>query len=43
MKRGLIDKEGKANVGRAVFSKARRDLIAAGRIACINDFVWMVR
>ena len=40
---GLLDPEAKANTYRALFSKFRRDLVAANRIACEGDHSWLLR
>lgn len=40
---GLIDTEAKAHSARTLFSKFRRELIAANRIACEEDWSWLLR
>jgi hypothetical protein len=40
---GLIDTEAKAHSARTLFSKFRRELVAANRIACEGDFSWLIR
>lgn len=40
---GLIDVEAKAHSARTLFSKFRRELIAANRIACEEDWSWLLR
>jgi len=39
---GLID-QGKPHSARTLFNKFRRELVAANRIACEQDFSWIIR
>jgi hypothetical protein len=39
---GLIDKKQKPDSSRAMFSKYRRELVAAARIACDGDLTWLI-
>jgi hypothetical protein len=39
---GLIDKKQKPDSARAMFSRYRRELVAAARIACDGDLTWLI-
>jgi hypothetical protein len=39
---GLIDKQQKPDSARAMFSRYRRELVAATRIACDGDLTWLI-
>jgi hypothetical protein len=39
---GLIDMQEKAHVGRTLFAKHRRELVAANRVACEGNLTWLI-
>ncbi len=41
MTRGLIDPQAKPDSARALFSRAKRQLIACNQIACNGDLTWL--
>ena len=41
--RKVLDPDAKAHSSRTLFSKFRRELVAANRIACEEDFSWLIR
>jgi AAA domain len=40
---GLIDPQAKPHSARTLFARFRRELVAANRIACEEDFSWLIR